>query len=99
MRHPKPPSSRSKSIPQQTLRSWYVPLCKFPLDFDPRRQLNGGHLGGNTLTVTSDGEHADNHDAEEHHPQAHIEQSDKPRAGSKCRSNVLPLASVSTRSL
>ncbi|KAI9462953.1 hypothetical protein HD554DRAFT_1424278 [Boletus coccyginus] len=41
--------------------------------------LNGGHLGGNTLTVTSDVEHADHHDAEEQHP--HIEQSDKPRAG------------------
>jgi len=41
--------------------------------------LNGGHLGGSTLAVTSDVEHADHHDAEEHHP--HIEQSDKPRAG------------------
>ncbi|KAF8552769.1 hypothetical protein OG21DRAFT_1597972 [Imleria badia] len=41
--------------------------------------LNGGQLGGNKLTITSDVEHADNHDPEEHH--AHIEQSDKPRAG------------------
>jgi len=42
--------------------------------------LNGGHLGGNTLTVTSDVEHADHHDVEEPH-RPHIEQSDKPRAG------------------
>ncbi|KAH0832238.1 hypothetical protein J3R83DRAFT_13212 [Lanmaoa asiatica] len=41
--------------------------------------LNGGNLGGNTLIVTSDVEHADHHDVEEHRP--HIEQSDKPRAG------------------
>jgi len=41
--------------------------------------LNGGNLNESTLTVTSEVEHADHHDAEEHHP--HIEQSDKPRAG------------------
>ncbi|KAG9315530.1 hypothetical protein JVU11DRAFT_3149 [Chiua virens] len=44
--------------------------------------LNGGPLDGNTITVTSNVEPADNHDTEEHHhPQAHIDQSDKPRAG------------------
>ncbi|KAG8214798.1 hypothetical protein J3R82DRAFT_9935 [Butyriboletus roseoflavus] len=41
--------------------------------------LNGGNLGGNTLTVTSEVDHTGHHDAEEHHH--HIEQSDKPRAG------------------
>ncbi|KAN0087799.1 hypothetical protein V8E55_006420 [Tylopilus felleus] len=41
--------------------------------------LNGGQLGGNTLTVASDVEHAPHHEAEEHRP--HLEQSDKPRAG------------------
>ncbi|KAG6372801.1 hypothetical protein JVT61DRAFT_7208 [Boletus reticuloceps] len=44
--------------------------------------LNGGNLGGNTLTVTSEVEHpAHQDDVEEHQPQTHVEQSDKPRAG------------------
>ncbi|KAF9220482.1 hypothetical protein BS17DRAFT_882346 [Gyrodon lividus] len=43
--------------------------------------LNGGMLDGATLTVTSDTEHADHHDAQEHHHADSIEQSDKPRAG------------------
>ncbi|KAF8440968.1 hypothetical protein L210DRAFT_3612169 [Boletus edulis BED1] len=45
--------------------------------------LNGGNLGGNTLTVTSEVEHPAHQDdvEEHHHPQTHVEQSDKPRAG------------------
>ncbi|EGN98110.1 hypothetical protein SERLA73DRAFT_138379 [Serpula lacrymans var. lacrymans S7.3] len=43
--------------------------------------LNGGHLDDATLHVTSTSVHPDHHDNEEHHPGAHIEQSDKPRAG------------------
>ena len=44
-------------------------------------QLNGGVLHGSILSVTSDVVHQDDHqpDSSEHH---HIEQSDKPRAGS-----------------
>jgi len=101
MGHPRSPSSRSKSIPQHTLRSWYGPAILSQYDFDPSyAQLNGGILGGNALTVTSDVEHPAHHDAEEHHP--HIEQSDKPRAGSKYKGllhvsaglNALPLVAA-----
>ena len=43
-------------------------------------QLNGGSLDGATLSVTSDVEHKDEEGADESTP---IDQTDKPRAGSK----------------
>lgn len=43
-------------------------------------QLNGGHLDGANLSVTSVVEHRDVEDANDSAP---IDQSDKPRAGSK----------------
>lgn len=47
-------------------------------------QLNESLLDGNHLTVHSDKVHPDEEDSEANHvPGAPIEQSDKPRAGSK----------------
>ncbi|KAH7885131.1 hypothetical protein F5I97DRAFT_1928555 [Phlebopus sp. FC_14] len=43
--------------------------------------LNDGTLDGATLRVTSDTEHSDRHDPQEHHTTEPFEQSDKPRAG------------------
>lgn len=48
-------------------------------------QLDGGNLNGSSLIVKSDVVHQDDHQpplAHEH--EHHIEQSDKPRAGSMC---------------
>lgn len=62
-------------------------------------QLNGGTLDGNNITVTSDTEHED----EKHtgtDPVHHIEQTDKPRAGSEpFEQMTYPLALIHPQSL
>lgn len=59
-------------------------------------QLNGGPLDGNILTVTSEVEHQDTD--EPHVEGAPLDQSDKPRAGSKLTTSLTARLTVPSRS-
>ena len=71
----------TRKLLQRRQHSWSAPFRSSHLLELTQAQLNGGSLGESALNITSDDAHpVDDHHHNGDHP---IEQSDKPRAGSK----------------